>query len=117
MAQIELMSKYDWLEERNGFVGCKVCQSAGRRGRLAQFAATWKELKTSNIKRHADLKTHRNAAARLGLAGTAGQIKDVPKYAPDESEFRRVWENTLRGQALQPVLNGIDTRKKDRLMQ
>ena len=112
MAPTPPPSRDYWLERCNGFIRCWVCQRAGLRGRLAQFEVPWKDRKTSNINRHAELKSHLKACS----AATAGQIK-APRGAPDESEFRRVWENTLRGQAGTPILNGIDTRKKDRLMQ
>ena len=62
--------------------------------------------------RHAGLPSHLKAVALVATA----EPRHV-SLSPAESEFRHVWENTLRGQAGAPVLNGVDARKKDRLMQ
>ena len=90
------MSGWEWLLERDGFLGCVVCNAAGASGAFfANFRVCRYTARKGNIERHAELVYHKNVERRWG---SKHDDPGLPfSRVPSDVEFGDVWLPTKGG--------------------
>lgn len=113
-----MQCSWDWLQERDGLLGCAACHAAGINGAMAAFRVSAHNV--SNIQRHAKTASHKRAVenmAKNDVNIATNDIVDTAFTVPSDAEFCGVWNKMKGGQTMiQKTTSGVDTCKKSRAM-
>lgn len=93
----------EWLEVRDGFIGCGPCNRLGLQGRIAQFQIPFAqaEQRRDNLSRHPSSASHQRTMRLFQPTPAASDADAEPAVVtdgvPSESDFRCVCDNYHKG--------------------